>query len=282
MTLVARARSLAHRLHDRYEHTVPLQLVLVFLRIEGRDRTLMLAGQAFIAVIPILIVVATISGADGSSGVGSYLVNRFGLDGSAEESVRVLFDRPPGATGGVTLVSVVVLLFTTNSFARSLQRTFCAAGELPRRAPGANACRALGLLVLLVVLFGVSWFGNLVGAHALPRVAGIVAQLLVVVGGWALATHLFLARRESLRLLLPGAAASAVVQLVVGWGTALRLPRLIARNAESYGSIGVALALVSWLIVVAASIVASAVIGSVLAKRRSRSGLAAHPPDRRG
>lgn len=39
----------------------------------------------------------------------------------------------------------------------------------------------------------------------------------------------------------------------------------MTRNADNYGVIGAALALVSWLIVVSASIVASAVLGRVLA-----------------
>lgn len=276
-TAAARVRAAAHVLHRRYQHTLAVQAVDVFVRIDGRDRILMLAGQAFIAVIPILIVVATISGADGSSGVGTYLVNRFALEGSAEESVRLLFDRPPDAAAGLTLVSLVVLLFSTNSFARSLQRTFCAAWDLPRRTRAGNAYRAVGLGVLLIVLFGVSWFGNLLGAEVLPRVLGVMVQFAALVMGWALATYLFLARRKPLRTLAPGAVASAVIQLVVGWGTALHLPRLIARNAEHYGAIGAALALVSWLIIVAASVVTSAVIGRVLATAWQRP----RPQDRR-
>lgn len=258
----------ARQLLDRFEHTLMVRLVRVFLDIDGRDRVLMLAGQAFIAVIPLLIVVATAAGTggtDGSGAVGSYLVRRFGLDGSAEASVRILFDRPPDATGGVTLLSLVVLLWTSNSFARSLQRTFEAAWELPRSGVRGTVARTVGLVVLLVVLFGVSWLGNVPRDGPLLGVVAVTVQLVVVVGGWALASHLMLARRVPLRVLAPGAVASAAVQLLVGWGTALWLPALVTRNADNYGVIGAALALVSWLIVISASIVASAVLGRVLA-----------------
>ena len=250
---------------DRFGHTPPVRLVRLFVDIDGRDRILMLAGQAFIAVIPLLIVVATVSGTGGSSAVGSYLVRRFALDGSAEESVRILFDRPPEATGGITLLSLVVLVWTSNSFARSLQRTFASAWGLPRSGMRGTVLRTVGLVVLLVVLFGTSWLGNALEEG--PVVGGVVVlvQLVILVGGWALASHLMLARRVPARRLLPGAVASAVVQLVVGWGTAIWLPGLVTRNADNYGVIGAALALVSWLILVAATIVASAVLGRVLA-----------------
>lgn len=249
----------------RFEHTVPVRLVRVFLAVDGRDRVLMLAGQAFIAVIPLLIVLATVSGTGGADAVGTYLVRRFDLDGSAEASVRILFDRPPDATGGITVLSAVVLLWTTNSFARSLQRTFAAAWSLPRTGIRGTGQRTVGLVVLLVVLFGLSWLGSRLEEGPLLTPLVVVVQLAVAVGGWALASHLMLGRRVPLRRLLPGAAASAVVQVLVGWGTAIWLPGLVTRNADNYGVIGAALALVSWLIVVSASIVASAVLGRVLA-----------------
>lgn len=258
---------------DRFEHTRPVRLVRLFLDIDGRDRVLMLAGQAFIAVIPLLIVVATVSGTGGSSAVGSYLVRRFDLSGSAEESVRILFDRPPEAAGGITLLSLIVLVWTSNSFARSLQRTFAAAWGLPRPGALGTVHRTLGLVVLMVVLFGLSFLGNAVGeGGVLLALLVLLVQVTVVVGGWALASHLMLARRVPVRRLLPGAVATAVVQLLVGWGTAIWLPGLVTRNADNYGVIGAALALVSWLIVVSASIVASAVLGRVLAPDDVRRG----------
>lgn len=256
---------------DRSADTLPVRAARLFLDIDGRDRVLMLAGQAFIAVIPLLIVAATVSGTGGSSAVGTYLVRRFALDGSAEESVRILFDRPPEATGGLTLLSLVVLVWTSNSFARSLQRTFCAAWGLPRSGFRGTVLRTAGLVVLLVVLFGVSWVGNALREGPLLGGVAVLVQLAALVGGWALACHLMVARRVPLRVLVPGAVASAVVQLLVGWGTAIWLPGLVTRNADNYGVIGAALALVSWLIVVSATIVASAVLGRALAPTSVRT-----------
>jgi len=55
---------------------------------------------------------------------------------------------------------------------------------------------------------------------------------------------------------------SAVAQVLVGWGGSLWVPHLIERNAARYGVIGVAVALISWLVVLAFLLVASAVIGA--------------------
>ncbi len=160
---------------DRHPSThFPLGCVRVFLRIEGRDRVLVLAGQGFIAL--------------------------------------VLFAYPPGASGGTTLFSL-----------------------------------------------------------------GLLAQAGVAVGGWLLATSSMLAGRVPIRTLGEGAVLSAALQLVVGWGTAIYVPQLFARNAERYGAVGVALALVTWLIAVASVVVGGAVIGAVLggvpAEAVARTGL---------
>ena len=57
---------------------------------------------------------------------------------------------------------------------------------------------------------------------------------------------------------------SAVAQVVVSWAGSIYVPLLIERNIERYGVIGVAIALISWLVVLALLIVVSAVIGAQL------------------
>ncbi len=71
-----------------------------------------------------------------------------------------------------------------------------------------------------------------------------------------------LGARVPWRRLAPGAVVSAVAQVLVGWGGSLWVPHLIERNAGRYGVIGVAVALISWLVVLAFLLVASAVIGA--------------------
>ena len=76
--------------------------VVRFFLIAGRDRVLVLGGQAFTAVIPLAIVVASVA-TDGDA-LATRLIARFHLTGSAADAVRTLFSRPPEATGTISLL----------------------------------------------------------------------------------------------------------------------------------------------------------------------------------
>jgi membrane protein len=236
----------------------------IFMRIEGRDRVLMLAGQGFIALVPLLVVIASFTSASGASQVGEGIIAKMGLTDSAAEAVKILFAYPPGATGGITLFSVGLLLFSLNGFARSVQRTFEGAWGLSRVGMRGTASRTGGLIMLLGAGIAAGWLGGQLDTLPAGVVLALAAQALIIVGGWLLGTSLMLSGRTAARALLRGAVLSAVLQLIVGWGTAIYVPELFARNAERYGVVGVALALVTWLIAIASVIVGGAIVGAVL------------------
>lgn len=250
--------------------TIPGRCLRLFLRIEGRDRILALAGQAFIALVPLLIVVATVTSSVDGAAIGDYLVRRFDLTGSTAAAVQTLFERPPGATGGFTLLSLAVLLWSMRSFAKSLQRTFESAWQLQDRPGRRPVDGVLGTIVLVAVVVGLAYLGHGMSGLTLGPVAAALLQLLLLVPSWALVSYLLLSRRRRPRSLLPGAVISSVAQLLLGWVTALYVPGLIERQAERYGVIGVAFALVSWLVLVAGVIVASAVVGAEVGSQIGR------------
>ena len=72
-------------------------------------------------------------------------------------------------------------------------------------------------------------------------------------------------------------------QIVVSMSSALWMPQVVSTNTARYGLIGVTLALVTWLIVLAAAVVAGAVVSAELGSlsgRRARSPVAASVPGR--
>lgn len=235
----------------------------LFVSIDARDRILMLAGQGFIALVPALIVVASVTTAAGADRVGEDIVERFSLTVGAADGVRTLFAHPPG-TAGVTLLSLLLLLFSLNGFARSVQRVFESAWQLQRCGLRGTLHRAVGVLVLLGAGTVAGRVGHLMdGAVALVLV-GLVVQFGVVVAGWLGGTWLMLSQRRRPRELLLGAVLGATIEIGAGWGTAIYLPALFQSNAERYGVIGVALTLVTWLVAVATVIVTAAIGGAVL------------------
>ncbi|MGH1562297.1 hypothetical protein [Mumia sp. DW29H23] len=224
--------------------------------IDGRNRAITLAGQAFIALIPLLVVVSGWLSRDGNQQFADLLIEYFELSGSSAEAVNALFARPPDATGGLTLLGFVILLFSVGSFSRSLQRLYELAWGLEPAPRVRSTFSGLGGVAFMLAMFTlVGWIGHLLGP------AGIVIQALVSVPLWLVFIRIELGGRADLEDLLPAAVLSTVVQLAAGWWTHLYVPHLIAIDAQRYGVIGVAFAIVAWLVIVAYVLVGTAVVG---------------------
>lgn len=84
---------------------------------------------------------------------------------------------------------------------------------------------------------------------------------------WLLLQYVLLSGRIPWRRLVPGALLAGAGQLLVSAGSAIYMPNLIAGNSARYGAIGVALALITWLLIIAGAIVAGAVAGAELARQ---------------
>jgi membrane protein len=240
----------------------PARALRRFAAIGGRDRALVLGGQAFTAVVPLVIVVAATARDSGASIVADRLTERFRLTGTAAEAVAALFRRPPGATGTITLVGVALLLVSLLSLTRSLQGTFERAwGLAPAGVRGTlNGLTGIGLLIASLLVLSL-----LVGAlRPLPAGTALAVVLRVPVAAavWLALQFLVLSRRVPVRRLLPGALVAGVGQTVVGACSALWMPLVIEQNANRYGVIGVTFALLSWLVVVGFAIVVSAVVSA--------------------
>lgn len=241
-----------------------IRCIRIFFLIEARDRVLMLAGQGFIALVPLFMVVASLTSASGVERVGDGIIETMGLTGGAAEAVSTLFAYPPGAAGGITVFSLILLLFSLNGLAKSVQRTFEVAWGLPRMGMRGTRSRTLGLIVLLGCGSLAAWVSGLLDGLSAGLLAILAAQVLVIGGGWLVGTALMLTLRVPTRALVPGAVVSAGLQIIVSWATAIYIPEIFARNAERYGVMGVALALVTWLIAVTSVLVGGAIVGAVL------------------
>ncbi len=77
----------------------------------------------------------------------------------------MLFDSPPNASGGLSILGLVILLVSVDSFARSVQLTFEIAWGMEPRRPRRLLLRLVGMLVLLGVI------GAVLGAQLDPILA---------------------------------------------------------------------------------------------------------------
>jgi membrane protein len=222
----------------------------------------------------LVIVLASLVGNAGALTIGEWVIDRFGLAGPSADAVRSLFGQPPSVAGSLTLLSVVTVLVSASSFARSIQRTYELAWNLPARGLRRSVDGIEGACILLVTLIALAFLASLVEDLPAGPVLAVLAQICVAIPGWWLASRLLLSRRVSWRLLLPGAVVSALGNVLLSTAGAVYVPHLIERNTERYGVIGVAIALISWLVVLSVLIVGSAVVGAhlgpALADRNAR------------
>jgi membrane protein len=228
--------------------------------ISARDRVLVLAGQAFTTIIPLMILVSVLSPNDDA--LASRLVSRFGLTGSAADAVYTLFSRPPDSAGAFTAGSGILLFFSMLSYAKYLQRTYETAWGLPPAGWRGTLNGLAGVGLLLAQIVALAFLSGLL--HRLPAggLLDFVLRVGIAVGLWLQLQWLLLSRRVERRRLLPGALAAGAGQVVISIYSVAWMPRLIATNAERYGVIGVTFAILTWLIALSAAIVVTAVVSA--------------------
>jgi membrane protein len=257
------------KLMEWAEQTFPGRCLRRFFAINGTMLALVVAAQAFMAFIPLLIVVASLTPAAETAGLGGQLVERFHLTGDSATAVRTLFTRPPESGGSLTVIGVVLLIVSGLSLSRALQRAYEAAWGLPRSVRGTlNGVAALTILLTEIILL--SLLARLLRGVPAGSVATFVIRGGLTVLVWLVLQHMLLAGRISWRLLLPGAILAAVGQQVLSLFSAVWMPHLIERNAQRYGVIGVTFALLSWLTAVAVLLVGAAVVSAELGQSRQR------------
>ncbi|MEU6697355.1 hypothetical protein [Pseudonocardia sp. NPDC046786] len=232
-----------------------------FVATSGYDRALALAAQAFVALVPAVMLAAAYL-PSGAGGPQEWLVTRFDLSGEAAAAVRELMQPPPApATSGIVGGTVLILL-TGFGFTRTLHRLHVAAWSLPPlglRGYLHGLVAVLALVTAVVCSVVLSPSGDRFPATALAVHAALAIILLLPVQ-W-----LLLGGRIRLRRLLPGALIMAAGQTVIAALSGPYLRLAIDSQADRFGAIGVAFVLVSWLLLLAYLLVAAAVSGAEIA-----------------
>jgi membrane protein len=235
-----------------------------FVELEGFDRAMALAGQAFAALLPLLIVVGAASPGGGKD-MADGLVERFELDGDAAASLQAAFAQPAAVQDSISVLSAFLLVVSALSFTRALQRLYVRAWRLPPLGMRGNMwglvwLAAFSLFTLLQPLV-LAVFDGL----AEPVVALTLSCAL-----WLFTPWILVGKRISRRRLLPQAALTAFCLLILSVASVVYLPRTIGSAADQFGFIGVAFALLSLLFLVALVLVVSAAVGATVREEVSR------------
>jgi membrane protein len=254
----------------RYQDHVIVAMVQRFVAIGGTDRALTIGAHAFVAFVPLVLLLTSKFTVHGESVLAHHFITVYDLHGTAASAVQTLFD-VPGArnTQGWFSFALSILIGVVSALAltAAMQRTFEAAWGLKPigfrgRAFGIGGVVALLIETLLLSLIGAVVKGSAGGA------VHLVLRLVVATAFWLVITWLLLGRRVPWRAVLPGAIVSGVGTVLVHVASGVYMPHVIATNAARYGAIGITFAIMTWLFLLGIVLVIGAVAGAQLGGAR--------------
>lgn len=260
-----RRRDQAKDLVDR----IPIlgRLLNEIIRVEFIDRCMLIAAQGLLALIPMLVVLAAFLPDLTSAAIGSFS-QAAGLGQNGEGQVERQVD-PEQVRAQTGLIGIAITLFSATSFARAIQRMYERIWELPHigGVSGTRRCFLwlLGWLVTLQLVGGLrtllSGVDGLVGQGTRLALQMLLLSLLWWVTAWVL-----LFGRVTWNRLAIGAVLTGCCGVLYNRGSTLVMPAYVDANADQFGTLGVILAVSTWLIGFAAVMVAAAIIGRVVSE----------------
>jgi membrane protein len=279
--LVARARRTA----DRVLATVPpvRRAVDDLVAVEVVDRSMVIAAQALLALLPLVVVLAAFLPPAVTDLALERLQEATGVSQAASEVVTE--DVATVDVGDVRtqmgVVGIALTLLSASSFARAVQRMYervfgvAHVGGLR----GRRRCLLwlLGWLLALelqaVVGRVVGWTVDSLGAVVVP--ACVVVQVVVTTAVWGWSMHVLLLGRVRWRALVVPALLTGLAVRIFLAGSTVVMGRYAVSSVQQFGGFGLVLAVASWLVAFAAVLVVCAVTGRVLAEDPGLRRLAA-------
>lgn len=222
------------------------------------DRGVALGALAFSALFPLMIVYGALVPFATAHDFAGGIIHRLHLRDGAAQAVHEAIAPPSAVAGSVTVIGVLLVLVSGLSLARGLQRLYELSYDLPAAGVRATPWHLLWILMVplyislrapLVELGGPLW--HLLGSLALGAIA------------WLATPYILLARRLPWRTLLPGALLTGFAMTIFTYVSTIYLPHSVSSSAGRFGAIGIAFALLSWLVAAGFVLVGSAAGGAV-------------------
>ena len=243
------------------EEWFPRRCLRCFFAVQGIDRAMVIASQAFTALIPLVILASAILPSENHASIADGIIRKFALTGDSAHAVQTVF--APTGEASIGLFSLLLLLLSGVSLSRRLQRMYLEAWQLPR-APSVRASLyaafALGALIIEIGLL--SFIRSLLREIPFDWAAGLTGSLLSSVVVWTSIPWLLLNRRVAWQRLLPAGLLAGGLSTVWGYATTVYMPSLMSSYSDRYGLFGVTIALVGWLLCISFIIVGTTAVAA--------------------
>lgn len=277
--LVARGRHLYDTGRGRAERTIFWQVWERMLETEFVDRSVALAGKAFVSFFPLVIVVAAFMPARTRASIFESLTTRLGVRGPSLDLAKSAFQSSDDVKRATGYLGLLLTFFFASSFTTALQRVYLRAW---RRPPGLKVgSYTRGLIWLLALL------ANMTATGAVGRALGnglglglfVIVSLALSVGWWWFSAWYLLLGHVRWRPLLPTALITAVAMIGYAISANVWMPDTVLKNQRQFGIFGIALALVTWFSGAAMCLIVGACAGAVVARHPGRLGRLARGGD---
>jgi membrane protein len=264
--VVARVRQLVEQVRGVVQHTFLWRIWERMLETEFVDRSIALAGKAFVSFFPLVIVVAAFVPARSRAAIFATMTSKLGISGESLNLVQGALNSSEDVKRATGILGLVTTVFFATSFTTAIQRVYLRAW---RRPPGLKvAAYTRGLLWLLAMLLQMTLTGAIgrTLGHGIGLPLVVVGIVVLQVGWWWFTAWYLLLGHVRWRPLLPGALISTVLMLGYSVSASIWMPDIVTRNQEQFGFFGVALALITWISGVAVCLLVGACAGPVLAE----------------
>lgn len=257
-------------MRDWFLRSYPYAVLRRFFDLELLDRSFALAAQAFVALLPLVIVIVAAFVTDSATVIADSIGDRFALDAAARQALRVLFDHP--GTAAFSWVAILISLLSAFSLSRRLARSYAAIFEVPP-LPRAKMWHGLVWIALQITLFIIASMLRDVrsGSGALISVLAVVGLVLLWFAADVAGLRL-LVPAAPIRLMLASATVSSLGRFGIAVWAAFYMPRALENQAQQYGPIGVTFALFTYILVgVLVYLVAPLIVTTWIRWRRDRA-----------
>jgi membrane protein len=270
MTATAeRWRSWGLRRWAQVRRTPPGRLLedcaLALARIELFDRAMTLAAQAFVSIVPIMLVTATLRPREGGS-LGSALADTLDIPASVRATLQRSIPSDATFESGIGVFGVVVAIVSATSFSRALERVYLRVWRVPR--PSLRSWwrwfAALVAIVLAVSLIGLT--RRATDGAAWSGWVPMLVQLVLWTAVWTFAPWVLVQGEVRWRPLLFSGAATSVCLAGLTIVGSVYLPIVLVHGAREFGVLGLVFSYISWLFAIAFVVIAVAVVARVCAQ----------------
>src|SRR5580765_156688 len=146
------------------------------LETEFIDRSIALAGKAFISFFPLVIVVAAFVPAHLRASIFTTLTHRLGITGPSLATVRQAFASAADIRRATGLLGLVLAIFYASSFTTALRRAYLRAWRRPPVKAAGNYVRGVVWVAAFLVYMGLlGATRNVLGSGAAIAAFAVVA-----------------------------------------------------------------------------------------------------------